>query len=609
MRTAPLTFRGSSTITNGGRIPGRKPFAANIVEKLVGIQALRQLYARAVLRSDRSFFESVLAELQVTINVSRADLARIPSAGPAIVCANHPFGILDGTVLGATLMRVRTDVRILTNLLLKDIPELEPYCFWIDPFAAGDASDSNCAAIRKAVRWLNNGGMLATFPAGEVSHWSFRNRTVADPQWSDTAIRLARMGSGALLPVYFNGQNSLVFQGLGCLHSRLRTLRLPSELLNKVGAEVTLRIGSPIASEKLRNIESDTGATSHLRARCEVLSIPESRSKSRSSSKMPVLPISEAIPVERVATEMESLIASHRLTENAEFVVVAACASEIPHTLHELGRQREIAFRAAGEGSGQALDLDEFDQYYTHLLLWNKDNQELAGAYRIGATKRILPRYGAAGLYTSTLFDYDERFFYSMGPGLELGRSFISPKYQKQFAPVLLLWKAIAQYAVQNPDSPVLFGAVSISADYSRVSRELIAEYFDQFKPVELSGLIKPRCPVRYTALDEQTSKVLTSFLGDTAALARLIGDIEPDNKSIPVLLSHYLKLNGRVLAFNLDRKFSDVVDGLIYVDLRQTDDRALGRFMSREGLRHFRRYHARLAPDFEPEAAHLSMV
>jgi predicted GNAT family N-acyltransferase len=324
---------------------------------------------------------------------------------------------------------------------------------------------------------------------------------------------------------------------------------------------------------------------------------------------MPVLPISEAIPVERVATEMESLIASHRLTENAEFVVVAACASEIPHTLHELGRQREIAFRAAGEGSGQALDLDEFDQYYTHLLLWNKDNQELAGAYRIGATKRILPRYGAAGLYTSTLFDYDERFFYSMGPGLELGRSFISPKYQKQFAPLLLLWKAIAQYAVQNPDSPVLFGAVSISADYSRVSRELIAEYFDQFKPVELSGLIKPRCPVRYTALDEQTSKVLTSFLGDTAALARLIGDIEPDNKSIPVLLSHYLKLNGRVLAFNLDRKFSDVVDGLIYVDLRQTDDRALGRFMSREGLRHFRRYHARLAPDFEPEAAHLSMV
>lgn len=592
MPTLPLAFRAAATSRQGDPRSGRKISPANVLEKLIGVDALRDLYARARMRGDLSFFESVLAELGVTIKISEADLARIPASGPVIACANHPFGILDGMVLGATLLRARPDVRILTNLLLQDIAELEAYSFWIDPFENRNPAQ-NRASIRRAVRWLHEGGLLATFPSGEVSHWNFRERAVADPQWSDTAVRLARLTRAAILPVHFDGQNSLLFQGLGCVHPRLRTLRLPSELLNKAGAQVVLRIGSPIAIEELAGLEPDAHATSHLRARCEVLSSPPARSLPVAGSNQGTPPIAEALSRAAVIEEIGRIAKSAKLEENEEFLVVAARANEIPVTLQELGRQREIAFRAEGEGSGQAVDLDEFDQYYTHLLLWDKQQNEIAGGYRIGPTKEILPRYGAAGLYTTTLFNYDERFFYKMGAGLELGRSFIGPGYQRRFAPLLLLWKAIAKYVALHPDSPVLFGAVSISAEYTRVSRELIVRYFNECKPGELAELVRPRCPIRFGAIDQRRAAILTSALGDPSALAKLVGDIEPDNKSIPILLTQYLKLGGKVLGFNLDRNFSDVVDGLIYVDLRTTADRVLGRYMSREGLCGFRSYHA----------------
>ncbi len=587
MPTLPLA---APSFSAGAPRSGGRTSPTNLLEKLIGVDALRDLYARARLRGDLSFFDSVLAELEIKIRISDSDLARIPTSGPLIVCANHPFGILDGIALGATILRAREDVRILTNLLLRDIAELEQYCLWIDPFESDGTQ--NAVSIRRALRWLKQGGAIATFPAGEVSHWNFRDRSVADPAWNNTPVRLARMTGASIVPVHFAGQNSLIFQGLGCLHPRLRTLRLPGELMNKAGREVTLRVGRAIHADEFAKFTDDDDATARLRVRCEVLSTRTSAGTGSVASQPPA-PIAAPQPREQVANEIQTLIRTSTLAENEEFVVVSARAVNIPSTLKELGRAREIAFRAEGEGSGQAVDLDEFDRYYSHLLLWDKRNHVLAGGYRIGSTQEILPRYGAAGLYTSTLFRYDQRFFHTMGAGLELGRSFILPEYQRRFAPLLLLWRGIAQFAAQHPDAPVLFGAVSVSAEYSRASRELIVRYFDECKPAELAELVRPRCPMRVGTVDQRRAAMLTSGLGDASALARLIGDIEPDSKSIPILLTQYLKLGGRVLAFNLDRKFSDVVDGLIYVDLRQTSDRVLSRYMSRDSLVRFRRFHA----------------
>lgn len=230
---------------------------------------------------------------------------------------------------------------------------------------------------------------------------------------------------------------------------------------------------------------------------------------------------------------------------------------------------------------------------YWHLLLWNKDKQELAGAYRAGNTDEIIRAHGIKGLYTHTVFRYDERLFMKIGSTLELGRSFVRPEYQRHYAPLLLLWKGIARFVAAHPETPTLFGAVSISNEYSSLSREMIVRYFEQREDGrDFADLIQPRTPFRAAKLRRWDCGAICSALRDLDELAEPISDVEDDGKGLPVLIKQYAKVGAKLIAFNLDRKFSDVVDGLVLVDLRKTDPSVLERYMGKEGYAAFRRFH-----------------
>jgi putative hemolysin len=252
-----------------------------------------------------------------------------------------------------------------------------------------------------------------------------------------------------------------------------------------------------------------------------------------------------------------------------------------------------VTFRLAGEGIGKARDLDRFDRYYWHVLLWNKSRQELVGAYRAGNTAVILAEHGINGLYTSTLFRYDARLFEKLGPALELGRSFVRPEYQRQYAPLLLLWKGIARLLATHAQTPVLFGAVSISNDYSKASREMIYRFFEaRMRDDELAGMIEPRRPFRPAGLRPWDCRAMCHALRDPEELSQPITDVEADGKGLPILLRQYARIGGKLLGFNVDRKFSRVLDGLVVVDLRKTQPVVLECYMGREAAARFRQQH-----------------
>jgi len=255
---------------------------------------------------------------------------------------------------------------------------------------------------------------------------------------------------------------------------------------------------------------------------------------------------------------------------------------------------RELTFRRAGEGTGKSRDLDSFDDYYSHILLWHKTKRELVGAYRAGNAAEILAKRGISGLYTSTLFRYDEEIFQKLGPALELGRSFVRPEYQRQYAPLLLLWKGIARMVAKCPEIPVLFGAVSISNDYNEASREMIYRFFEaRMREDELAGLIEARRPFRPGLLRRWDCRGMQHAFRDLDELSQPIIDVEADGKGLPILLRQYAKIGGKLLGFNVDRKFSNVLDGLVVVDLRKTEPAVLERYMGREGAARFRQVHA----------------
>jgi hypothetical protein len=257
--------------------------------------------------------------------------------------------------------------------------------------------------------------------------------------------------------------------------------------------------------------------------------------------------------------------------------------------LAEIGRCRELAFRKVGEGTGKHAGLDRFDEHYQHLFLWNKTDSRLAGAYRLAATSDVLPRFGISGLYTSTLFRFHPHFFEHIGPAVELGRSFVVPEYQKNYAALLLLWKGAARAVGRRPEAPVLFGAVSISPEYRAASRSLMAAYLSDRASHELARLVAPRRKFRDRTPRNRQIKRFAAAAADIEDLSLSIADIEDDGKGVPVLIRQYLKAGGRVLGFSVDSSFSDTLDALILVDLRRAPLPLLERCMGRLEARAFR--------------------
>lgn len=596
---SPEFFVAPGPLAQPPQVPDPFPFQ-RLVQRFRPMERARELYRRAQQPVNRSILENVLAEMRVKVMVRESDLARIPEHGPAVVTSNHPFGLLDGAVLGALLSRVRPDVKVLTNFILSGIPELHEYCIFVDPFASAGSVSRNRRSVRQALEWLSGGGMLAMFPSGEVSHFRFRDMSITDPEWNSMAARLVRLTEAVAVPVFLPGSNSKTFQALGVLHAQLRTQRLLSEFLQQTDRTVEVRIGSKITAETLRNVGSDRDAASYLRWRTYILSQRGARPAKRIPPvlgtmlrRKPQQPVADAVPSEVLLCNLENLGPGDCLFQNREFAVYFAKADQIPDLMQEIGRLREVTFRAVGEGVGRSVDLDRFDDSYRHMLLWSRLKSELVGAYRIGLTTEILPALGVPGLYTSTLFRYDAKLFDQLGPALELGRSFVRPEYQRQYAPLLTLWKGIGRYLALHPEFAILFGAVSISNRYCPWSRELLFRFFrERDDNHSLAHLVTPRAPFRPRWLRQGRQYAPHSRIQDLDQLTDPIADVESDGKGVPILLKHYAKLGGRMLGFNVDKEFSDVLDGLVLVDLRQTDRAVLKRHMGEDGTRAFLSYH-----------------
>jgi putative hemolysin len=323
-----------------------------------------------------------------------------------------------------------------------------------------------------------------------------------------------------------------------------------------------------------------------LRHRASARGIESSFAGLRSTS-----PVIDEVPGGVLKAEIDGLPPNQRLVDNGCFQVYGARAKQIPCVLQEIGRLRELTFRAVGEGSGKSADTDVFDAYYLHMFVWDPQANAVVGAYRLGLVQEILSQYGKRGLYTHSLFKYGPRILDMLKPAIELGRSFVRAEYQRSFAPMLLLWRGIARFIEASPQYAVLFGPVSISNSYSWASRELMVEYLSaHLVETRMVRHVQPRRPFRYQR--GSPSDVGTPFPQSIEELSRMIAQIEPDHKGIPILLRQYLRLGGRIVAFNVDGKFSNVLDSLLVVDLRQIDTAVLERYMGKPAMIAFRAYH-----------------
>jgi len=570
---------------NPCRLPLKPRLFASVLESLLGLNSLAKIWddiPRGL--NPYNFLDQSLTALGIkTLIENRENTEEIPRTGPLLIVANHPLGGLEGMALAKVLLEVRPDLLVLTNEILRRIPELAPLFVGVDVLS-NNAAAGNVAGIKQVHKHIANGGAVLIFPAGMVSAYESSHRRIQDREWNRLSGHLIKKYEASCVPVHVKGKNSLYFYGAGLIHPRLRTLLLPRQLANKQGFNLALKFGRPIPPKELRTITSPIAVTQYLRLSTDALGL------ARQTQPRPTLLQEIDIPApETTSDDLDQIIYSleeFRLIEHEELDVYCAPYDRLGKLVELIAIARETTFRAVSEGTGLAKDSDEFDPHYLHLFLWDKSMKRIAGAYRVGLVDEIVAEHGVQGLYSRSLYKYDDAFITRLGPAIELGRSFVHIDYQRHPVSLSLLWQGIGALLVQRPKYRMLFGSVSISREYSDLARSLIADVLlTNFKAEEFDSLVEPIVP--HEAQTPAGTEVLLAELNNVKTLSKLVGRCDP-GKKLPVLLRHYLSLNARLVCFNIHQNFNDSLEGLIIVDVDKTERKSLKRFLGKKGLKHY---------------------
>lgn len=554
-------------------------FIGWLLIKVLRISALNRIYNRNKNKSDLDFLNGVLDDCNIEFQVPEEDLKRIPKDGAFITISNHPLGGVDGILLLKLLLEKRADYKIIANFLLHRIEPLKPYVMPVNPFENRKDAKSSVAGIKSALSHLKEGKPLGIFPAGEVSTYK-DGKLKVDKPWEQGAVRLIKKAEVPVIPIYFHAKNSRLFYILSKISDTLRTAKLPSEVISQEGKVIKVRIGKPIYVKDQQEYKDMNSFYEFIRKKTYMLANPfEKKSKLLSTENIKIKKTAKKITaqrnVESFIKEVDALRENNgRLLESKNYEVFFANAKQIPNLLHEIGRLREITFRDVGEGTNKSIDLDKYDKYYYHMFLWDRDANCLAGAYRMGLGKEIFKKYGINGFYVQTLFRIEPELHQMMENTIEMGRAFIIAEYQQKPMPLFLLWKGIVHVTLRYPEHKYLMGGVSISNQFSDFSKSLMIEfmkshYYDPY----IAQYIQPKKEFKVQLKDADKDFVFDATKADMQKFDKVIDEIEPGALRIPVLIKKYVKQNARLVAFNVDPKFNNAVDGLMYIKVADIPD------------------------------------
>lgn len=544
---------------------------AKLVNHILRLNKLNKLCSEVYNEDPDIFLDSLIEALGVTIEIRDEDLEKIPASGPFITVSNHPFGGLDGIILVKLLAKLRPDYKVLANGLLKQLTPIEHFFLEMNVGERQHAAMKS-KGIKEAIHHVMDGKPLGVFPAGDVSVYQADSNNIEDGEWDSSVIRLIKTTRVPVIPIYFKGSNSLFFHLLGLIHPVLRSVKLPSELLNKKNRVIKVRIGNEISVDTQDSFNDPIQYGKFLRAKTYLLgsSLEVKKFFQKSQrAKTKVEAIAAEVDKQLILKEIDGIREDNLLFSMKNYDIYSAPSVKIPNILNEIGRLREITFRAVGEGTNRSIDLDEYDLYYYHLFIWDNEEGKIVGAYRVGKGKEIIDRYGMKGFYINSLFKMRKEMLPVLYESIELGRSFIQESYQRKPLPLFMLWKGILYFLLKNPEYRYLIGPVTISGRYTDISKELIMRFvMENFYDEELAQYILPRCKYQVDTGDPKVQVMLDAANSDIGVLDKMIGDIEPTSDKLPVLLKKYISLNARIIGFNIDPKFNMCLDGLLILDI-----------------------------------------
>ncbi|SBS35953.1 2-acyl-glycerophospho-ethanolamine acyltransferase [Marinomonas spartinae] len=515
------------------------------------------------------FIDRVLDHFNFSYQVSQVDRRNIPAIGRVMIIANHPLGALDGLALLRLIGEIRPDVKIVANDLLMSLDGLKSLVLPVDNMG-GKTGRQQLKAIMNS---LHNDEAVIIFPAGEVSRISPSG--VKDQRWNESYLKLAKKSNSPILPVHIGGRNSMMFYTSSILYRPLSTIQLPNEMFRQRNRKIPMQVGQAIPVQELSKLPLSDKEKNKLVKR-HLYRIAK--------GKKPLLKTEKTVehPQNRQLIKTELKQAEHLGSTKDNKQIFLVDYDPMSVTMKEIGRLREIAFRKVGEGTGERSDLDKYDQYYRHLVLWDEEALEIVGAYRIGEVARYMKEDNQNRIYSAELFSYSCDMEAYFEQGIELGRSFVQPKYWGMRS-LDYLWYGIGAYLKRHPEIRYMFGPVSLSNSYPQIAKDLIVSFYKKYFP-DAEYLARSFNPYQ---VSQEHQDIISGLLKgeryeeDFRTLKEQLGHL---GASVPTLFKQYSELcepgGVRFLDFGVDVDFGYCIDGLVLVDLTKVKETKRNRYL-----------------------------
>lgn len=511
-------------------------------------------------RSGLDFVEQALRDMGVSYQVGNTDRENIPAEGRVIIVANHPLGALDALALIDLVASVRRDVRVLANGVLMSLEGLRPLLVSVPVFGGGSA----LATLREARRVLQADAALIVFPSGVVSRLGTLG--LRDPRWSPGFAWLASNTQSPVLPIHIAARNSAMFYGVSMVAPPLSTLLLPREMFAAAQTRIGFAVGEMIAARALTEAEGDPHRLAR-RMRAHVYRLPQRRAPLFATMRAIAHP--QPLSQVRAALRAAEVLGS---TRDGKRILLLGARADCP-ALREIGRLRELSFRRVGEGSGLRRDLDRYDAWYRHIVLWDDDALMIVGAYRLAEGASVLRERGLGGLYSASLFDYADAAHDFIAEGVELGRSFVHPAYWGSRS-LDYLWQGIGAYLRSRPQVRYLFGPVSLSAALPKPARDWIVAIHRHYFPAPRALALARQRYEPDAAVTASVRSLVAEHPSAVDGLRYLQQRLAELGSGLPVLFRQYVELaepeGVAFLDFGVDPAFAGCVDGLIRIDLQR---------------------------------------
>lgn len=560
---------------------------SKILKKLLHQEEINQFINNNRHLDGLEFNDAVLEHFDFSFRVSNRDRKNIPAEGRVLIVANHPLGSLDGLALLKLVSEIRPDVKIVATTLLNQIDPLKNLFLSVDNFSH---KASQLKHMRNIIRALKADQAVILFPTGEVSR--FKPNGIRDGRWKTGFLSLAEKTGAPVLPVYIEGKNSAAFYAISSLYKPLGTVMLVNEMFNKQDKEISFHIGKPIQWQTLAKLEMPKKKIAK-RMRKQVYRLARGNKAKKHELFETINNVIHPVKTKLIRKELRASQLIGATQDGKEIYLF-----DYQHNssvMKEIGRLRELSFRQVMEGTGNPLDIDAYDRYYRHLILWDDEELEIVGAYRIAETGKIIHEKGLEGLYTHSLFRFEDELLPYLEDSIELGRSFVQPRYWGKRS-LDYLWYGIGAYLNQNPDIKYMLGPVSLSASYPEEAKRWIASFYDELFGSDIV-LAHPRKPYIYDSIDAFIPYRAVSNEPDYKTAFTILRDrLDKLGVRVPTLYKQYVEVcepgGCEFLGFNVDEQFANCIDAMILVHIDAIKEKKKERYVNSHLLKS-RKQHA----------------